>query len=87
MSSSNIRQLTKAIAAIQLTEHENKHLVPVCQIPSSGSIVTYCHDKSFEISFGKKIGDLTENIFAVVHCTLLFGLSPKVIYSKVRQGF
>jgi hypothetical protein len=30
---------------------------------------------------------LTENIFAAVHCTLLFGLPPKVICSKVRQGF
>lgn len=87
MSSSNIRQFTKAIAAIQLTEHENEQLVPVCQIPSLGSIVTYCHDKPFEVSFGKKICDLTENIFAAVHCTLLFGLLPKVIYSKVRQDY
>ena len=87
MSSSNIRQFTKTVAAIQLTEHENEHLVPVCQIPSLGSIVTYSHDEPFEVSLGKKIGDLTENIFAAVHCTLLFGLPPKVICSKVRQGF
>jgi hypothetical protein len=87
MCSSNIRQFAKAVAAIQLTEHENEHLVPVCQIPSLGSIVTYCHNEPFEVSFGKKIGNLTENIFAVVHCTLLFELPPKVICSKVRQGF
>jgi hypothetical protein len=87
MGSCNIRQFTKTVAAIQLTEHKNKHLVPVCQIPSLGSIVTYCHDEPFEVSFGKKIGDLTENIFAAVHCTLLFGLPPKVICSKVRQDF
>jgi len=87
MSSCNIRQFTKTVAAIQLTKHENEHLVPVCQIPSLGSIVTYCHDEPFEVSFGKKIGDLTENIFAAVHCTLLFGLPPKVICLKVRQDF
>ncbi len=87
MCSSNIRQFAKAVAAIQLTEHENEHLVPVCQTPSLGSIVTCCHNEPFEVSFGKKIGDLTENIFAAVHCTLLFGLPPKVICSKVRQGF
>ncbi len=87
MRHSNIRQFTKAVAAIQLTEHEDEHLIPVCQIPSLGSIVTYSHDKSFEVSFGKKIGDLTENIFAAVHYMLLFGLPTKVVCSKVRQGF
>jgi hypothetical protein len=62
-------------------------MIPVCQIPSLGSIVPYSHDESFEVSFGKKIGDLTENIFAAVHYTLPFGLATKVICSKVRQGF
>jgi hypothetical protein len=87
MCRSNIRQFTKAVAAVQLTENENEHLIPVCQIPSLGSIVTSCHDKSFEVSFGKKIGNLTENVFAIVHCALLLGSPTKVTSSKVRQGF
>ena len=87
VSCRNIRQLTKAIAAIQLTKHQNEHLIPVCQIPSFGSIITYFHDEPFKVSFGKKIGYLTENIFAAVHCTLRFGLPPNIICLKVRQGF
>jgi hypothetical protein len=87
MCRSNIRQFTKAITAIQLTEHENQQLVPICQIPSFGFVVTFFHDKSFKVSFGKEIGDLTEKIFAAVHCTLLFGSPAKVDSSKVRQGF
>jgi len=87
MSSCYVSQFTKAVAAIQLTKHENEQLVPVCQTPSFGSIITSCHDESFKISFGKKIGDLTEKIFAAVHCTLLFGSPAKVTSSKVRQGF
>ena len=73
--------------SIQLTEHKNEHLVPVGQIPSLGSIVTSFHDKSFEVSFGKEIGNLTEKVFAAVHCTLLLGSPTKVTSSKVRQGF
>ena len=87
MSGSNIRQFTKAIASIQLSEHEHEHLIPMSQIPALGSIVADHHDESLKVSFGKKIGNLTENILAAVHCTLLFGLSPKVVCSKVRQGF
>jgi hypothetical protein len=87
MCRSNIRQFTKAVTTVQLSEHENEHLVPVCQIPSLGSIVTTSHNKSFEISFGKKIGNLTEKVLAAVHCTLFFGSPAKVTSSKVRQGF
>jgi hypothetical protein len=84
---SYVSKFTKAITAIQLTEHENQQLVPICQIPSLGFVVTFFHDKSFKVSFGKKIGDLTEKIFAAVHCTLLLGSPAKVASSKVRQGF
>jgi len=87
MCRSNVRQFTKAIAAIQLTKHQNEHLVPVCQPPSLGSIVKFSHNESFKVSFGKEIGNLTEKIFATVHCTLLLGLPIKVTISKVRQGF
>ncbi len=84
---SNIGQFTKAVASIQLTKHENEQLVPVCQIPAMCSVGINRHDKSFEVSLGKKIGDLAENIFAAVHCTLQLGLPSKVIRSNVRQGF
>ncbi len=87
MCRSNIRQFTKAVAAIQLTEYENEHLVPVCQASSLGSIVTFCHNEPFEVSFGKEIGYLAEKIFAIVHCTLLLGFPIKVTISNVRQGF
>lgn len=87
MCRSNICQFTKAFAAIQLTKHQNEHLVPVCQTPLLGSIITFFHNESFEVSFGKEIGNLTEKIFATVHCTLLLGLPIKVTISNVRQGF
>jgi len=86
VSSSNIRQLKKVIAAIQLSKHQNEHLVQVCQIPSFGSIITLFHNEPFEVSFGKRISDLTENILVVVHCMLRFDLPPNVIFSKIRQG-
>jgi hypothetical protein len=87
MCRSNVRQFTKAVAAIQLTKDQNEHLVPVCQTPSLGSIVTFSHNESFEVSFGKEIGNLTEKKFATIHCTLLLGLLIKVNISNVRQGF
>jgi len=86
MCRSNVRQFTKAVAAIQLTKHQNEHLIPVCQTPSLSSIVKFSHNESFKISFGKEIGNLTEKIFAIIHCSLLFGLPIKVTISKVRQG-
>jgi hypothetical protein len=87
MCRSNICQLTKTVAAIQLTKHENEQLVPVCQNPSLDSIVTTSHDKPFEVSFGNEIGNLTENILAAVYCTHFLGSPTKVTSSKVRQGF
>ena len=87
MCHSYICQLTKAVAAIQLAKHEDEHLLPGCQTPSLGPIVTSCHNKSFEISFGKEIGNLAEKIFAAVHYTLLLGSLAKVASLKVRQGF
>lgn len=86
MSRSIIRQFTKVVAAVQLTEHENVHLVSVFQSLSLCPIVTSCHDKSFKVSFGKKIGNLTEIVFVAVHCTPLLGSPTKVTSSKVRQG-
>jgi len=87
MSSCNISQFTKAVAAIQLTEHKNQQLVPVGQTPLLGFIITTFHGKSFKVSLGKKIGDLTEDILAIVHRTLLLWLPAKVASSKVRQWF
>jgi len=73
MCRSNIRQFTKAVAAIQLTEHENEHLVPVGQIPSLGFIVGFCLNKPFKISFGEKICNLTENVSTIVHARNFLG--------------
>jgi hypothetical protein len=87
MCRSDFRQFTKTVTTIQLTKHHNKDLVPVCQTPSLGSIVTFSYNESFEVPFGKKIGNLTEKIFATVHCTLLLGLTIRVTISNVRQGF
>ncbi len=79
--------LIKIELQFQLTEHENEHLVPACQTPYLGSIVTFCHNESFEVSFGEEIVNLTEKIFAIVHCTLVLGFPIKITISNVRQGF
>jgi hypothetical protein len=51
-----------------------------------GFVITFFHDKSFKVSLGKEISDLTEKKFAAVHCTP-FGSLAKGTSSKVRQYF
>ena len=87
MCRSNIDQFTKVVAAIQLTKHQNKHLVSVCQTSSMSSIVKFFHTESFEVLFGKEIGNVTEKKFATIHCMQLFGLQLKESIPNVLQIF
>lgn len=83
---SNIRQFTKAVAAIQLTEHKNKHLVPACQTPLPCSVLVFCHNP-FEISLRRKFCYLTENVLALIHVCLILWFQANLTISKGRQGF
>jgi len=86
MCRSNIRQLTKTVTAIQLTEHKNEDLVPTCQAPLPSSILVFRYNP-FGISLRYEFCYLTENVLAAVHCTQFLGSPTKVTGSKVRQDF
>jgi hypothetical protein len=86
VSSSYVSKFTKAVAAIQLTEHENKHLIPACQTPLPCPILVF-HHNSFEISLRYKFCYLTENILALVHICLTLWVQTNITISKGRQDF
>jgi hypothetical protein len=86
MSSCYVSKFTKAVAGIQLTEHENKHLIPACQTPLLGSIFVFGHNP-FEISLRYKFCYLTKNVLALIHVCLTLWVQANLTISKGRQGF
>jgi hypothetical protein len=86
VSRSNVSKLTKAVAAVQLTEHEDKQLIPACQTPIICSILVFSHNP-FEKSLRYKFYYLTENVLALIHVCLILWLMAKLTISKGRQGF
>jgi hypothetical protein len=86
VSSSYVSKFTKAVAAIQLTEHENKHLTPACQTPFSRPILVFCHNP-LEISLRYKFCYLTENVLALVHLCLTLWFQTNITVQKADKVF
>jgi len=86
MSSSYVSKFTKAVAAIQLTEHENKHLTPACQTPLPCPILVF-HHNPLEISLRYKFCYLTENVFALVHVCLTLWFQTNITIQKADKVF
>src|SRR5659263_39261 len=83
---SYVSKFTKAVTAIQLTEHQNKHLIPTSQTPLTRSIFVFCHNP-FEKSLRYEFYNLTENILALVHVCLTLWFQTNITISKGRQGY
>lgn len=71
MCRSNICEFPKASASEQLTEHENKQLSPIRQLPSKSSVLNIVfgamlHD-SFKFTLWQKVNNLAENISSCIH--------------------
>lgn len=82
----NVSHLPDTLAAVKLGKDKYKQLIPISVAPSLG-LVSMSRHKTLEITFGKKIHNLTKDIFAAVHKNLSFELPTKVVLSNVRQGF
>jgi len=86
MSSSNICEFSQAVTTYELPVHNNQHMAPVgWRHPCCPVFVFYY--QSFEVTFGEKLHNLCENIFADVHTYSILLLGAKEPNSKGRQGF
>lgn len=86
MSNSDICKLSKAVAACELTVHNNQHVTPVGWCHSGCPVLVFDY-QPFEVTFGEKLHNLCENIFADVHTCSNLHMSAKEQNSKGRQGF
>lgn len=86
VSSGNIGEFPKTTTAIQLTKHENQHLIPACQTPFACSDLVPGH-KSFEISLRYEFYYLTKNILSLIHVSLILWLKAKITITNDRQVF
>ena len=86
MSSSDICEFSKTMAAYELTVHNYQHMTPVgwCHFCCPVFVFDY---QSFEVTFWEKLHNLCENIIADVHTYSNLHLSAKEQNSKGRQGF
>lgn len=66
MGVGNICKFSKTATTVKLTKHENQELIPMCQTPTFGLVITL-GDKSLKISLREEIYHLTENISAAIH--------------------
>ena len=71
MCRSYIREFTETSTPEQLSEHKDKQLSPIRQLPSEGSILNLMfgamlHD-SFKFAFWQKVNNLTENVSSCIH--------------------
>lgn len=71
MCSGDIREFTETSASKQLTEHENKQLSPIRQLPSESSVLNLIfgallHD-SFKFALWQKVNNLAENVSSCIH--------------------
>jgi hypothetical protein len=66
MGSSDIREFPKAMAAYELTIHDDQHMTPVGWSHSCCPVFVFFY-QSFEVTFRKKLNYLRENIFVDVH--------------------
>lgn len=86
VSSSNICEFPKTTSDIQLTKHENQHLIPACQTPITCSVFVPEH-KSFEISLRYEFYYLTNNILSLIHVCQILWLKAKITITNDRQDF
>jgi hypothetical protein len=84
-------KLAKTPASLQLSKYKDKQLIPVGHRPT-GSLIDYTildaviHDP-FEFPLWQKVSDLTKYVSSCIHEMTNFGTFPKIVISKVRQGF
>lgn len=86
MSNSDICEFSKAMAAYELTVHNDQHMTPVGWRHSGCPVFVFDY-QSFEVTFREKLHYLCENIFADVHNCPNLHKSAKEQNSKGRQGF
>lgn len=71
MCRGDIREFPETSTSKQLTEHEDKQLSPIRQLPSESSVLnimfgTMLHD-SFEFTLWQKVNNLAENVSSCIH--------------------
>lgn len=86
VSNSNICEFSKTVAAYELTVHNNKQMTPVRWRHTGGPVFVF-DNKTVEVTFGKKLHYLCENIFADVHNCSILRLIAKELNPKLPQSF
>ncbi len=86
MSDRYICKFSEASAAQQLSEHQEQHVTPIRERPTSGLVVVL-GDYTPELPLRKELSDLSENILPDMHRCTDFDLAAKVAKSKGGHPF
>lgn len=81
----DICEFAQTGTALKLTEDQDEQMAPVAWQPASGTIGMGFHN-AFKLALGQEPDDLAEYVLALVHLTIFWSVTSKIVISNVRQG-